>query len=54
MRKWTEIEEMDRELGNGNRMRKWRENEEIKIKWREYEEIERKWRESEEMECNTE
>ena len=50
MRKWTENEEMDRECGNGKRMRKWRENEEIKRKWREYEEIERKWRKSDEME----
>ena len=41
---------MDRERGNGQRTRKWTENEEIKRKWREYEESERKWRESEEME----
>ena len=47
MRKWTEIEEMDRECGNGKRMRTWRENEEIKRKLREYEEIERKWTENE-------
>ena len=44
MRKWTENGEMDRECGNGKRMRKWRENEEIKRKWREYEEIGRKLR----------
>ena len=54
MRKLTENEEIDRECGNGKRMRKWKENEEIKRKWREYEEIERKWRESEELECETE
>ena len=54
MRKLTENEEMDRECGNGKRMRKWRVNEEIKRKWREYEEIERKWRESEDMEHETE
>ena len=32
MRKRTENEEMDREWGNEKRMRKWRENEEIKRK----------------------
>ena len=36
--------------GNGQRMRKWTENEEMKTKRREYEEIERKWTENEEME----
>ena len=50
----AENEEMDRKWGNGQRMRKWRENEEIKRQWREYEEIERKWRESEDMEHETE
>ena len=29
MRKWTESEEIDREWGNGKRMKKWKENEEI-------------------------
>ena len=31
-------------------MRKWRDNEEMKMKWRENEEMKRKWRENEEME----
>ena len=29
MRKWKENEEMDRKLGNGQRMRKWTENKEM-------------------------
>ena len=52
-------EEMEREWGKGQRMRKWTENEEMDRewgngkrmrKWRENEEIKRKWREYEEME----
>ena len=43
MRKWRENEEMEREWGNGERMRKLRENEEIERKWRENEEMEREW-----------
>ena len=49
MGKWTENEEMDRGWRNGQRVRKWKDNEEIQN-----EEIKRKWRESEEMERKTE
>ena len=31
MRKWRENEEMKKELGNGERVKKWREREEIDI-----------------------
>ena len=36
--------------GNGERMRKWRENEEMKRKWRGDGERMRKWTENEKME----